>query len=120
MLNVGDVVVAVAGYGKTSYHFITIERVTRTQAVSGHYRFKRQTKHPWGGKGPFCVDLIGDGMWSRTSYEVATPKHREDANVAERRRRAERVIHETRFSDLPLEVLESIVALISPKADTDQ
>ena len=119
MLNVGDVVVAMSGYGRTSYRFITIERVTRTQAVSGHYRFKRQTKNWWGKGGSFGVDAIGDGMWSRTSYELATPKHREDADIAERRQRCESIIRGTRFSDLPLEVLESIVALIPSKADPE-
>jgi hypothetical protein len=63
-LKVGDVV-----YG-TSYNDIwkyVIERVTKTQAISGNIKFKI-------GYGDNWVSVIGERGYSRTSYYISTPE----------------------------------------------
>ena len=67
LLQVGDKII------RNTYNrlqSITIERTTKTQAISGHYRFRRE----YSGK---SVTEVGKGISFGTHYEIETEELKE-------------------------------------------
>ena len=63
-LEVGDIVFEKQG---TSLRRLKIERVTRTQAIIGSIKLKREVTNSW-------LNEIGGSIWSRTSFYLSTPE----------------------------------------------
>lgn len=107
-LEVGDEVVGItSGFaGSSLYDFYIIDRVTQTQAIAGSLRFKRELEKEFMGDG--CRVREFGNTYSRTSWLVATDKHRKAAEEANRRRVAIRRIEDIRWRDQNLDTLEAV------------
>jgi translation elongation factor P/translation initiation factor 5A len=102
-LKVGDVI-----YEKHSNKFtakLRIERVTKTQAISGKYRFK--IDKIWGGQN---ADVVGKSTWSVYDYILETDEIKE----AYEKQMAINFLKSKNFDNVPAVVLKSVVKQLDP------
>jgi hypothetical protein len=71
------------GWGSESKSIITIERVTKTLAISGGYRFRRNAT-------ALGVQITGCSEWNRTIYSKATDEDIKDVDKQNKRISLER------------------------------
>lgn len=65
-LKEGDVIYRC--YRGTPINTLIIDRITKTQAISGIYKFRKQNfENSW-------ISIIGEGSYSVTSYYLETPE----------------------------------------------
>jgi hypothetical protein len=69
-LEVGDKIYRIQ-YGRTAF-FGTIDRVTKTMAFIENIKFKRKFLDSY-------VDLIGESIWSSTSFQIENPDLKQKA-----------------------------------------
>lgn len=106
-IKVGDVI-----YGENRMYGIEgvykIEKLTKTQAVSGNTRFKNEILS--GGK----VSKIGEAsnIWNRTSYYIETDEFKEKYF----RQNAIQTLKAANYSKLETKVLESLLSVLKQES----
>lgn len=104
-LQVGDKLYRTSHY-KTIDRVVTIERVTNTQAISGHTKFKRTLN------GNEVASVVGDSSWSVHFWQL------ESEELKERlfRQTAIKQLKEFDYSKVSTEIIKHILqSLTTPK-----
>lgn len=88
-LEVGDIVIA-----KSRYHDMTkykIERVTKTQAISGNTRFYRELERSIHRKDATVRLVGGYGSWNAPIYYLSTPELLEEYDQYKKKAKLKRI-----------------------------
>lgn len=101
-LKAGDRVYAIGSNTNEIKRVITIERITKTQAIGGGYKFKLEyyDKH---------IRLVGDGAYSMLVYRLETPELIETLKI----QRILRSIKTFDFASLPIDKLDKVAEIIN-------
>lgn len=101
-LEVGDKIYSRSRWGMGSIY--TIERVTKTQAISGNQRFRREYRDPKR------INAVGGGgAWNSTHYELENEQIKQAFYESQVRSK----IRNINFEKLPLKTLEQILTLVN-------
>jgi len=100
-LKVGDIIYQT--HGKRIYNVYTIDRTTKTLAVSGNAQFKLEYKHPSN------IRLKCANTWDVHSYSLETPELKEQLF----KQNAISKIQKAKLEDLSIEQLKEIIKILN-------
>ena len=110
MLEVGDKVCQLRG-DDIIVGIHTIDRITATQAISGDTRFKKELSKSFYGR-ELEARLIGDTVWNRSHYLLATPELLEKSRIALVERKNRMLVRDFKYSDLTNEQTATLADLL--------